>query len=101
PRPPPHPTLSLHDALPIYENLLLRLIGKWKVHVPPFPCAANRITQLLRDQFAIPRTALRRMRIVITVLLGDGVHHGGHGEGLVRSEEHTSELQSRENLVCR
>src|SRR5690606_39847510 len=34
-------------------------------------------------------------------------HHGDHcdrfhdGEGLDRSEEHTSELQSRENLVCR
>src|SRR5690606_41269346 len=32
------------------------------------------------------------------------VHPSGHqhaGQGLVRSEEHTSELQSRENLVCR
>src|SRR5690606_39803868 len=26
---------------------------------------------------------------------------GDHGQGEVRSEEHTSELQSRENLVCR
>src|SRR6266511_5749882 len=26
---------------------------------------------------------------------------GGAGEGRPRSEEHTSELQSRENLVCR
>src|SRR5436309_12535360 len=25
----------------------------------------------------------------------------GYGDGICRSEEHTSELQSRENLVCR
>src|SRR5690606_20592291 len=29
------------------------------------------------------------------------VHHGYAGGARVRSEEHTSELQSRENLVCR
>src|SRR5690606_39369354 len=29
----------------------------------------------------------------------DGAHRGGGDE--LRSEEHTSELQSRENLVCR
>src|SRR5690606_39513718 len=27
--------------------------------------------------------------------------HKGRDEAMVRSEEHTSELQSRENLVCR
>src|SRR5690606_40007065 len=32
--------------------------------------------------------------------LGVGAHHPD-GEGVDRSEEHTSELQSRENLVCR
>src|SRR2546430_4173408 len=30
-----------------------------------------------------------------------GVHPGGGGGGGVRSEEHTSELQSQSNLVCR
>src|SRR5690606_40659263 len=29
------------------------------------------------------------------------VRHGRIGQSRVRSEEHTSELQSRENLVCR
>src|SRR5690349_22078772 len=28
-------------------------------------------------------------------------HRDGHGGGLGRSEEHTSELQSRRDLVCR
>src|SRR5436309_12653373 len=31
----------------------------------------------------------------------DGPHARDHGGDGVRSEEHTSELQSRENLVCR
>src|SRR3712207_7415697 len=30
-----------------------------------------------------------------------GADHDGGGEELVRSEEHTSELQSRQYLVCR
>src|SRR5690349_24080481 len=29
------------------------------------------------------------------------VHHGDHQRGIQRSEEHTSELQSRRDLVCR
>src|SRR5690606_40106476 len=35
------------------------------------------------------------------VLAQDAVGAGEVGEGAARSEEHTSELQSRENLVCR
>src|SRR5690349_23997155 len=37
--------------------------------------------------------------------VGQGGHEEGHGDGLAegtaRSEEHTSELQSRRDLVCR
>src|SRR5690606_40295315 len=33
--------------------------------------------------------------------VGAAVRKGGHDTGTARSEEHTSELQSRENLVCR
>src|SRR5690242_20852450 len=33
--------------------------------------------------------------------VGDGVDTEVIGEGVVRSEEHTSELQSHVNLVCR
>src|SRR2546430_10427694 len=37
-----------------------------------------------------------------SILLPDGrVLHSGSGEGSDRSEEHTSELQSQSNLVCR
>src|SRR5258707_1732199 len=31
----------------------------------------------------------------------DQIEHGGRGAQVPRSEEHTSELQSRHNLVCR
>src|SRR5690606_41554635 len=44
----------------------------------------------------IDRGASRNTRL--TNLLSDGV---GWSHPVVRSEEHTSELQSRENLVCR
>src|SRR5690606_39771658 len=36
-----------------------------------------------------------------TVFLDNRTHNGIAGFYVVRSEEHTSELQSRENLVCR
>src|SRR5690606_40834446 len=44
-----------------------------------------------------------RKEIIVTMLANDIVNHGGitFVHRVVRSEEHTSELQSRENLVCR
>src|SRR5690606_39860921 len=54
-------TLSLHDALPIFDHIPVSHLGAGKRH-----------TQLFETQ-------LKELR----------------------SEEHTSELQSRENLVCR
>src|SRR5436309_7648572 len=35
------------------------------------------------------------------LILGDRLLHSGAHQPKVRSEEHTSELQSRENIVCR
>src|SRR5690606_40832914 len=77
--------LSLHDALPIFHELR-----------------------------AEERTALHD---VVDLPVGQGLHavaYGVHADDLdvhagllagggdgLRSEEHTSELQSRENLVCR
>src|SRR5436309_8088824 len=65
-------TLSLHDALPIYYLELLRRAG-W-------------IDSLL-DEPSITLYASEQNRRSAAEFL--------------RSEEHTSELQSRENLVCR
>src|SRR5688572_32984038 len=70
-------TLSLHDALPIYLSLgMIYLLGN----------------PLLREPLRKEHLKKR--------LLG----HFGSAPGQIfayRSEEHTSELQSQSNLVCR
>src|SRR5438105_10708608 len=76
PAPSTTSTLSLHDALPIYAALHLR--PEMPDQALDRPC--RRVTQ------SANRVALD--------LLGDVM------EG-IRSEEHTSELQSRVDLVCR
>src|SRR5437868_10514882 len=58
-------TLSLHDALPIFDVQVLEVA-----------------LERLRDR-------------------GDGQHDGCPAADVARSEEHTSELQSRFDLVCR
>src|SRR5690606_41716238 len=78
-------TLSLHDALPISG-----------------PTRAGTASEELD---ALPFHARREP--AVSVLVGPGVVHEAaddeHGVAplQLRSEEHTSELQSRENLVCR
>src|SRR3712207_8871370 len=72
-------TLSLHDALPIYKPRIKdAAIGR----AAALHGAERRQDDLRHDT----RLQLRR-------------HAGGGGDG--RSEEHTSELQSRQYLVCR
>src|SRR5205085_10688902 len=71
-------TLSLHDALPIYRSQ---------------PGGSRR----RRAAHAARRRAGRRPR-------SEPVRHdarGAGGQARFRSEEHTSELQSQSNLVCR
>src|SRR2546430_5329961 len=50
-----------------------------------------------------PYTTLFRSNLAFLVSKGPGFHHGSFEVGNVdeRSEEHTSELQSQSNLVCR
>src|SRR3712207_9306573 len=68
-------TLSLHDALPISEHILRQvLIGVFRVSVCRF-----------RFGLKLCVTLLKSVRDVLEK----------------RSEEHTSELQSRQYLVCR
>src|SRR2546430_8421882 len=71
-------TLSLHDALPIYR--------------PPGTAPAR----IARRPGAGP-AALHGRRGGLS-----GLRPGAHGRAAAaRSEEHTSELQSQSNLVCR
>src|SRR5690606_41952963 len=53
------------------------------------PCRHRRRHRSLRRRHRLPRGAHRQPEIAVDVAAP------------VRSEEHTSELQSRENLVCR
>src|SRR5207247_6406742 len=82
--------LSLHDALPIYKAYLFadpftRPVsfsnGEYKVFDPSFD---NRPTVELVKEFGWMRERVLQIRLA-----------------LLRSEEHTSELQSRVDLVCR
>src|SRR3712207_7483776 len=70
-------TLSLHDALPIFNNLLTIIKSS---------------TDLLRRPGLAEE---RRARYVDAI--ADTVDRASR----LRSEEHTSELQSRQYLVCR
>src|SRR5207253_5775228 len=74
---PPHPlcfTLSLHDALPISRRDALDGRDVWVVGAP--------LGDSTSAQFWVDADRWRLLRII-------------------RSEEHTSELQSRGQLVCR
>src|SRR5690606_42091879 len=91
--PPSHlDTLSLHDALPICQTRRFAFMNRWyKV----------KKAELFARRIDAERAELRigKLRLVVPAkLLSDG---GLQCETKVRSEEHTSELQSRENLVCR
>src|SRR5690606_41495316 len=79
-------SLTLHDALPIYPLRLRRrgrlrtLEGNYRAH----DGLAPKILRLGLWASRVAPTLSSRARV-----------------GYLRSEEHTSELQSRENLVCR
>src|SRR5690606_41948519 len=81
-------TLSLHDALPIYDDAL----GAGVLH--------RAVQRGRRDRVDDDRlgAGLHHRVDLLDLLLGVGA---GDLDLQVRSEEHTSELQSRENLVCR
>src|SRR5207302_10941994 len=83
-------TLSLHDALPIltevYERAVTSLDSeeyrKIAQSLPAFADFMQRTKSLAQNAPVAKQPPLLR-------------------KALARSEEHTSELQSRENLVCR
>src|SRR5690606_41597923 len=88
PRPQRSP-LSLHDALPIFAAIYVEILAKSLVDDDPngrrdYWDYATALVARTMQQTATIDVRLARC-------LGDED----------RSEEHTSELQSRENLVCR
>src|SRR5690606_42067334 len=94
PAPSPSATysLSLHDALPIlYSATRSDDVPGW-ARIQVMSLDSTWVTTNCRsssDRWARPTTAAR------------GRPSGVRSRASRRSEEHTSELQSRENLVCR
>src|SRR5690606_41188397 len=93
--PPPDPsTLSLHDALPISAR-----VNQPRPPSRACPFASDSGTKLAAPTSsgspppaaALDQAAARNSSVVAT----------SSSARARRSEEHTSELQSRENLVCR
>src|SRR5207247_9993162 len=99
PRPPASP-LSLHDALPISCAPFRSREGQ--NYFAAMKCAINM-------SFANRQVILHRVREVFEAVfhrspadLGmEMVYDVAHNTAKLRSEEHTSELQSRVDLVCR
>src|SRR5207249_7320966 len=100
--PPPPPThiltLSLHDALPIYQAQRLIEVRPQLVGVAGFAgVVAGRLDAAAGQALVVLETA----DIIALPAVQRNRHPAQHLERLVRSEEHTSELQSRFDLVCR
>src|SRR5207253_10018285 len=93
PPPPPAPsTLSLHDALPICHP---QAFPRWtRAYAPRI---APRVIRNAARVIAV--SAFTRRELV--ELLGVDERKIRVVPNAVRSEEHTSELQSRGHLVCR
>src|SRR5690606_41162424 len=86
-------TLSLHDALPLSDDIVThrQLMG-----IPLQPCDLDFTTCLYRyEKPASPHLAVKLANAVLDLKIIT------KSTQQLRSEEHTSELQSRENLVCR
>src|SRR5690606_41756795 len=88
--------LSLHDALPISFMFAPAAVASMPLHIFAVVPFADDLTLFGR-----------RVPMVVSVLNVGLLYVLGlssinvYGIALGRSEEHTSELQSRENLVCR
>src|SRR5690606_41916460 len=87
-------TLSLHDALPIYVGA----VGHDVVDGGPAAGLLDQGEELLLGGVALDLEVHTDLPVAVAHLVG---HTEDPQQVDVRSEEHTSELQSRENLVCR
>src|SRR5690606_41886029 len=92
PRPTPFPYTTLFRSVPGTSGLTRQLLHP---HGGGVQQLVDDTAHGLGDLGALPVVQLRQPPLQPRHL--GGHHVGGHG----RSEEHTSELQSRENLVCR
>src|SRR5205823_14248118 len=94
PAPPLTYTLSLHDALPILTRVRHELRDNPNLSNPR---NINQVFEALKLQTSVKRTNL----VVRVPTTEAGVALNGESLPSLRSEEHTSELQSLAYLVCR
>src|SRR5690606_42137240 len=90
-------TLSLHDALPIYGPVT----GPFRRDVMVWFMLVAGLVLLIIGADVLVRGAARLAAAFGVPALVIGLTVVAFGTSAPRSEEHTSELQSRENLVCR
>src|SRR5690606_40182368 len=91
-------TLALHDALPISIILEIAVLLSVSVFGTISGGGGNDIIPTILSCALL--FAMGLQNALVTRVSGSVVRTT-HLTGLFRSEEHTSELQSRENLVCR
>src|SRR5439155_22064997 len=99
--PPAIPTLSLHDALPIFQVWTREpavRVDRRDVHLPDVHprIERGRYLPIRILHFVNPLDWRRKMRLSRTLR----IYLVCESRIFLRSEEHTSELQSRGHLVC-
>src|SRR5690606_40238748 len=94
-------TLSLHDALPIFQLAVAKGLTSEMFHA--FADEMKWIEKYFSKYRKTPTKAAFRRHFpeFIIKAVNDTPHFVDEVRQHHRSEEHTSELQSRENLVCR
>src|SRR5690606_41272526 len=95
-RPPQTCPLSLHDALPI--SLVVPEINGDAIRSHRGIIANPNCAAIIS---ITPLWPIHRENPIRRLILSTYQSASGAGAAAMRSEEHTSELQSRENLVCR
>src|SRR5690606_42121858 len=94
-------TLSLHDALPIFFGFLLFVFG---IILSLLLLFRRKPLLTITDNQIIIHNVIAKSKIVEidninSFFIVNNYHRGIATNRQIRSEEHTSELQSRENLV--
>src|SRR5699024_11377997 len=94
-------TLSLHDALPISLILPFPLPFGSYLPISCRPSFCSRHNRVSGCGCRCASTKQLALLFVFTVISRISIRERSSASWMMRSEEHTSELQSRFDLVCR